>query len=483
MTDNKFDHHPSFPAGKAAVQGLLVVLLVCLQANAQDFELRKELLARPLDPNLGGETTIVKDDERAFERIIANATTMTKVSFNVGRTVFETDWEAAPGLQPATDGLGPLFHQDQCSDCHENNGRGRPPETEGGPMESMLVRLSIPGSNNHGGPNPIPLYGDQLQDHAVDGVPAEGRAVMTWTEQDGTYGDGTPYSLRKPELTFADLSYGEMPANAMSSARVGNPVIGLGLLEAVPDVTLHALADPEDQDGDGISGRVNLVWDAPTAEMAVGRFGWKANVASLKHQTAAAALGDMGITSPIFMEDHCDEGQTACQQKALDVEDHPPEVRPELFERLVQFNKVTAVPAQRNSEDADVKNGEALFRDIGCSSCHMTTLMTGESEHSELSDQVIHPFTDLLLHDMGEGLADGRPDFEASGSEWRTQPLWGIGLTKRVSGFSLFLHDGRARSFAEAILWHGGEAEAARENFRELGAEQRTALIDFLNSI
>jgi len=349
-------------------------------------------------------------------------------------------------------------------------------------MDSILVRLSIEGKGRHGSPEPVPGYGDQLQDRGIAGVPAEGRALITYDEVNGQYTDGTGYSLRKPTVSFVDLAFGELPADVRTSPRVASPVIGLGLLEAVPEASLHALADPDDEDGDGISGRVNIVWDAVNQTEAVGRFGWKANAPSLRHQNAAAALGDMGITTPVFGEDLCEPMQKTCSAIAREVADSP-ELLSSFFDPLIRYTQLVAVPRQRDADNPDVQRGAATFRGLGCASCHVPTLKTGASELAELAEQVIHPFSDLLLHDMGEGLADNRPDFQASGREWRTPPLWGIGLTEAVGGFQLYLHDGRARSLAEAILWHDGEAAQAKQAFRTLPAAQREELFAFLGSL
>ena len=451
-------------------------------AATNETNQRASLLAHPVSANLGGGTTVDKTGERAFRFIAANAEGMSVARFTFGKQLFETVWEPAPGSQPTTDGLGPIFNRSACAQCHIGNGRGRPPASTDGTMDSILVRLSIEGMGMHGGPKPIPGYGDQLQDRGIDGVPAEGRALIIYDEVNGKYADGTEYSLRKPKVSFVDLAFGELPADVMISPRVASPVIGLGLLEAVPEASLHALADPDDQDGDGISGRANIVWDAVNKKKATGRFGWKANAPSLRHQNAAAAIGDMGITTPVFAEDLCEPIQKNCGEVAREVADSP-ELLSSFFDPLVRYTQLVAVPRQRDRDNPEVQRGAATFRGLGCASCHMPTLKTGSSELAELADQVIHPFSDLLLHDMGEGLADNRPDFQASGREWRTPPLWGIGLTEAVGGFQLFLHDGRARSLAEAILWHDGEAARAQQAFRTLPAAQRKELLAFLGSL
>ncbi len=448
-------------------------------------DLRTRLMSAPLTPNLGGATTVDTTGPRAFRSVAANADNALLQSFLFGQRIFDVVWDHDPIISPILDGLGPMFNRTACRECHEGNGRGHPPEHVGEPMKSMLVRISIPGIGSHGGPNPVPNYGDQLQDRAVEGVAPEGQAIITYEEMPGEFSDGTPYSLRKPRISFVNLAYGQLPPDILASARVAAPVIGLGLLQMVPEQTMRTLADPDDENGDGISGRVNTAWDANAKQMAVGRFGWKANVPSLRHQNAGAALGDMGLTSPVFAEDLCEEVQTECRAMAEKVaaSANAPEILEELFTPLEMYMLLLAVPRQRNADDPAVQRGESLFRGAGCTGCHMPTLVTGQGPLAAISNQEIHPFTDLLVHDMGEGLADNRPDYDASGREWRTQPLWGIGLTEDVGFFNYHLHDGRARSLSEAILWHGGEAEGPREVFRNMDKEQRSELLAFLGSL
>lgn len=476
----------SNPVSRISIQAIRRVLLLSGFCAASGFgansDIREALLAHPVTADLGGSTTVNNAGVQAFRAIAANATGMSHARFMFGKQLFETVWEPAPGSQPTTDGLGPVFNRSACSECHVNNGRGAPPESPDATMDSMLVRLSVPGEDTHGGPEPVPGYGGQLQDRGIDGVPSEGRAQITYEEISGEFADGSKYLLRKPVLRFVELAFGELPGNTLTSARVASPMIGLGLLEAVPDETLHALADAGDKDSDGISGRVNIVWDVVNQTEAVGRFGWKANMPTLRQQNAGAALGDMGITTPVFPDDLCEAEQEACRAEADAVAD-PPELLGSFFDPLVRYTQLIAVPRQRMGDTPEVQRGFGVFRDSGCATCHMPTLVTGETEVVELADQVIHPFSDLLIHDMGAGLADDRPDFLASGAEWRTAPLWGIGLTETVSGFTSFLHDGRARNLTEAILWHGGEAAVAQARFRDLPESKRDELIAFLESL
>jgi CxxC motif-containing protein (DUF1111 family) len=451
--------------------------------------LRNQLMATPLTAALGGDTSVALDGKDAFRAVAANAAEAAKAVFAQGTVIFNIEWSASPGGNPALDGLGPLFNRESCFKCHAENGRGQPPKGPHEPLDTGLVRISVPGSDRHGGPNPVPIYGDQIQDQAIAKVPPEAQPRVSWLETPGTYDDGTAYSLRRPHVDLTEPGYGPVPPETMMSLRMGNPVIGVGLLEAVPEATLLALADPEDADHDGISGRTNLVWDLPSKAMKIGRFGWKANTASLRNQNAAAALGDMGLSSPLMPVDLCLPGQEACAAAARRTrpglrDNGGVDMSAQQFEQMLLFTQLIAVPRQRGAERGEVKRGEKIFRTIGCAACHMPTLITGpENVRPELANQTIHPFTDLLLHDMGEGLADGRPDYAASGREWRTAPLWGIGLTETVNGHTFFLHDGRARNLAEAILWHGGEAEKSKDKFRALRRAARGDLLAFLNSL
>jgi len=433
----------------------------------------KTLLAVPVGPSLGGETTVEDAGADAFTRLAANAPTGRKRDFSLGSRLFAIEWVPYPNVVKIFDGLGPTFNHDACAGCHAGHGRGRPPDGPGEAMDSMLVRLSVAGPD---GIASSLAYGDQLNDRAVAGVAAEGRAAITYDEVAGTYGDGTAYALLRPRIELEGLAFGAL-ADVLTSARVAPQVIGLGLLEAVPEATLVGLADPDDADGDGISGRINRL----DPDGSVGRFGWKANVADLRHQTAAAAIGDMGLTTSLYPHQNCPPPQAACAASPAETD---PEIADVFLDRIVTAMRTVAVPAQRGGDRPEVAAGLALFRRFGCDACHVPTLVTDDGAPlPELRGQTFHPFTDLLLHDMGEGLADGRPDHDASGSEWRTPPLWGLGLVPVVNGHDRLLHDGRARGFAEAILWHGGEAEAAREAFRTADQTERDALLAFLASL
>ena len=460
---------------------LTLASLAALGSEAGVLPLREMLLAIPLTEKLGGDGTrpVINDDAFTFQT--PNSPKRHQRPFFFGNRLFNTNWVEAPGSVKAFDGLGPMFNRVSCSGCHTKDGRGRPPENNQGPMDSMLLRISIPGKAENGGVVPHPAYGDQISERAILHAEPEGRAEISYTERPGVYGDGEKFSLRQPHYAISDLKYGGLGKDIMISPRVAPAMIGLGLLQEVPDETLLALADPDDADGDGISGRTNEVWDSLAGKKSLGRFGWKANQPNLRQQNAGAAVGDIGIATSMADGQNCSTAQPDC---AKAINGGAPEMSDEFLDKLTLYTMTIAVPAQRNARDPVIRRGEELFRSMGCASCHVPTLQTKSVEDfPELANQTFHPFTDLLLHDMGEGLADNRPDFEASGLEWRTPPLWGLGLIPVVNKHDLLLHDGRARGAAEAILWHGGEAGKSREKFRKAAKPERDALIAFLNSL
>lgn len=458
--------------------GILLLGVAALAACAV-AEIAPSAAFAPIGDKLGGDAGRPAFGQAAFALPAPNLDAAQLRDFSFGNRLFNTNWVQAGSSTASFDGLGPLFNRVSCSGCHVRDGRGRPPEP-GEPMESMLVRISVPGRDAHGGPRPHPVYSDQIQDRAIPGVPAEARVVLAWEETSGKYADGEAYTLRRPKISFADPAYGPLGTDVMTSPRVAPAMIGLGLLEALPEEVLLARADPDDANRDGISGRPNRVWDVANGRPALGRFGWKANQPSLRQQSAGAAAGDIGIISTLATADACTATQSAC--RALP-SGGTPEMSDEFLAKLVLYARTLAVPDRRKGGDPQARAGEALFSATGCTACHTPTQRTGAHELAALTNQTIHPFTDLLLHDMGEGLADGRPDFEADGREWRTTPLWGLGLIQTVNGHELLLHDGRARGVAEAILWHGGEAEAARERFRAMPKADRDALLAFLGSL
>ena len=434
-----------------------------------------------LQTQLGGDTTVASTNRNSFALAAANLNNTERRVFEVGDSFFSQNWVTAPASTEARDGLGPTFNAQSCSSCHTLDGRAQPPADNDDPERGLLFRLSIPGNDSTtGGPIADLVYGGQLQDRAILAVPPEGRFLINHREISGAYGDGTPYTLLQPEYSFADLAFGPTHPDLMISPRIAPAVFGAGLLEAIPESDILARTDPEDADGDGISGRANMVWSVRSGETRMGRFGWKANVPTLEQQIAGAFHGDIGITSPLFDQENCPVDQADCQSAP---NGGAPEIGEERLAKVVFYNQTLAVPAMRDVDDPQVRRGAGLFLTAGCAACHTPSHTTAEHAVPALTGQVIFPYTDLLLHDMGEGLADGRPDFLADGKEWRTPPLWGIGLIENVNNHTRLLHDGRARSIAEAILWHDGEGLAAREEFRMMSREEREALLRFLESL
>ena len=436
----------------------------------------------------GGDATTSDATATAFSQPAPTLSVEELEQFRAGEIAFLRVWVPTSDDPDAPDGLGPVYNATSCAACHGLGGRARPPRTADDPERGLLIRLSLPPELQSffapnappGAPVPEPTYGGQLQDRSLVGVAPEGRIVISGAEVPGRYGDGSAYTLLQPSYALADLVFGALHADAQLGPRIAPVVYGMGLLEAIPEATLRALADPDDADGDGISGRLNMVWDLETGQLVVGRFGWKAVQPSLEQQVAGAFLGDIGVTSSLFPEQNCGPTQATCWQTQGG---GSPEIADAGITAVADYTRTLAVPAARDRDDPEVVRGAELFFAAGCHLCHTPELRTGPHAIAALSEQTIFPYSDLLLHDMGPGLSDGRPVWDAGAREWRTPPLWGIGLVERVNGHTRFLHDGRARSLAEAILWHGGEAEAAKEFFRELPAADRAALIAFLESL
>ena len=441
-------------------------------------------------PKPGGQATVNEAGPNAFSLPSANLPPSRKVDFSVGNSFFRNPWVIAPSSTTARDGLGPLFNTNACQNCHIKDGRGHPPLADDGSAVSMLVRLSVPAEPGQEallqrlGSIPEPVYGGQLQDMAIPGHAPEGRVRIRYQAETVTLADGSRVELRKPQLEISDLGYGPMRADTLLSARVAPPMIGLGLLEAIPEAALLRREDPQDRDGDGISGRANRVWDSALNASALGRFGWKAGQPGLNQQNAAAFAGDMGLSSTLHAADDCSAAQAGCRQAPNGNDDNGAEVSDRILASVLFYSRNLAVPARRNLHAPEVQRGAVLFEQAGCAACHTPQHTTSaQAAEPELAAQAITPYTDLLLHDMGEGLADHRPEFLADGREWRTPPLWGIGLTQAVSGHTFFLHDGRARNLLEAILWHGGEGQRARDAVANMARAEREALLQFLNSL
>lgn len=392
-----------------------------------------------------------------------------EADFYSGNSFFNQVWVEAPASTSARDGLGPLFNATSCSGCHFRDGRAAPPDGSG--SVGALVRVSAPGGGHGLPPVPDTTYGGQIQDAALPDVPGEATVVVEWEEFTDSFG----YSLRRPRLSLENPGYGELPADLETSLRVGPATIGLGLLEAIPEAAILAAADPYDVDLDGISGRANRVEGGQ-----LGRFGWKAEQPTVESQTAGAFAGDMGITSTLVPADDCTEAQPECAETE---DGGVPEAADDTFARVVLYSRAVAVPVRREWESETVLRGKLLFEEATCVSCHVRSWVTGTAAFSEFEGLLIWPFTDLLLHDLGEDLSDNRPTWNAEGNEWRTAPLWGVGLYPEVSGHQFLMHDGRARGVEEAILWHGGEGAAAREMWASLDAEDRAALVAYVNSL
>ncbi|MCV6824274.1 MULTISPECIES: di-heme oxidoredictase family protein [Halocynthiibacter] len=453
--------------------------------------------AEKFESNQGGATTTrARKDANAFSQSSENMDFAAELDFKLGNALFRKLWVSSPSSTLASDGLGPLYNARSCQRCHLKDGRGHPPEGPNDSSVSMFLRISIPGTDKDAPAEiaeylatlPDPVYGGQLQDIAVQGHAAEYRLGIEYTEVEVELSDGETAYLREPTYTAEDLGYGPLHADAMLSPRVAPPMIGLGLLEAIPAADILAGADPDDADGDGISGRAQIVMSREFGVPMLGRFGLKAGMPTVREQSAGAFAGDIGLSTSLFPAGFgdCTDAQSTCRSAPDgNTADHGNlEVSDESLELVSFYSRNLAVPARRDVDDPEVLRGKEMFYEAGCTSCHTPKFVTHRLEdRQEQSFQLIWPYSDLLLHDMGPGLADHRPEARADGYEWRTPPLWGIGLTEQVNGHSYFLHDGRARNLLEAVLWHGGEAQAARDSVVDMLAVDRAALIRFLESL
>jgi len=445
-----------------------------------------------------GETTYAGLlDKHAFSHVVSNLSGGQMLDFKVGRGFFRRLWVTAPSSTQAADGLGPLYNARSCMGCHPNNGRGHAPDSPNDSALSMVLRVDVPPDNNverellasHRIANvPEPTYGLQLQNFATPGHNAEYRLSVSYREIPVEMADGSIVKLREPSYRLSDLGYGPLHPKARLSPRVAPQVIGLGLLDAIDEKDITERADPDDLDGDGISGRANRVWSREHNKVVLGRFGHKAGMPSINQQAQHAFAIDLGLSVPLYpgAAGDCTAAQQACRQ-APDG-DSPQYDNLEAHQQVVDLDNLyvnhLAVPARRNADDPDVLAGQAMFERIGCQQCHTAHYRTGDKTSAQANHhQQIAPYTDLLLHDMGEGLADRRPEGMANGREWRTAPLWGIGLSSLVTGHSHYLHDGRARSLLESILWHGGEAQTQRDAVIALDATERTQLLKFIESL
>ena len=451
----------------------------------------------PFEMMQGGAGTTKKAADRdAFSQSAANITFEEEGTFKLGNALFRKNWVSSPSSTQASDGLGPLFNERACQNCHLKDGRGHPPESDAG-TTSMFLRLARQASTAEEKAEiadrkalnfPDPVYGRQLQELAVPGLPGEGRMHVDYREEKLTLGDGSVVSLRKPSYSVDGLAYGPLDPHTTLSPRLTPPMIGLGLIEQIAAADILANADPDDRNNDGISGKPNIVRDSLSGALSLGRFGWKAQTPSIRQQAADAFAGDIGISTP-EVPDHWGDC-TAAEQKCLAMPNGvqkrlgPVEAPPPIMDLVTFYSQNLAVPARRDVGTPDVLAGKKLFYAMGCISCHMPKFVTRrDTPNKAQAFQLIWPYSDFLLHDMGPDLADGQAVGEATGTEWRTPPLWGIGLTRTVNGNTFFLHDGRARSLDEAILWHGGEGQKARDRFAAANATDRAALVKFLGSL
>ncbi|WP_082496427.1 di-heme oxidoredictase family protein [Aminobacter sp. DSM 101952] len=444
----------------------------------------------------GAGTSEKRVNQDAFSHSSANITFEEEGTFKLGNGMFRKLWVSSPSSTQASDGLGPLFNARACQSCHLKDGRGHPPEGNAD-ATSMFLRLARGAETEEEKAAladrkvlnfPDPTYGGQFQDLAVPGLKGEGRMVISYQEIPVELADGTKLSLRKPSYSVSDLAYGAMNPGTTLSPRVTPQMIGLGLVEQIHPADILANADPDDRDGDGISGKPSILRDGKSGELTLGRFGWKAQTPSIRQQSADAFAGDIGISTPDVPHHwgDCTKAQGGCLAMPNGVQDRlgPAEAPDPIMDLVTFYSQNLAVPARRDIDKPEVLRGKQMFYEAGCASCHTPKFVTRrDTPNKAQAFQLVWPYSDFLLHDMGDGLADGQQVGDATGSEWRTPPLWGIGLTQTVNGHTFFLHDGRARNLTEAILWHGGEGQAARDRFAALPAPDRDALIKFLESL
>jgi CxxC motif-containing protein (DUF1111 family) len=508
MKDDRSRAHGRVSAPRlAALAGLLMLGAGAVHGQVADVAHPPSAVAaldaalEPGEESPGGEATSRHrtDATDAFSHFSPNMGLAKELDFKLGNAIFRKFWVSAPSSTKSSDGLGPLYNARACQSCHLKDGRGHPPRSDRieDRSVSMFLRLSIPPETDAHrralGQGrlaiiPEPTYGAQLQELGVQGHAGEGRMLVTYEEMPVALAGGEVVSLRRPSYRIADLGYGPLHPRTMISPRMAPQMIGLGLIEAIPSEAILAREDPDDRDGDGISGRANRSWSIENKRLMLGRFGWKAGQPTVLQQSAEAFSGDIGIGTWInpqawgdctALQARCREAPHGDSERTLQEE-----INAKLLDLVGFYARNLAVPRRRDPAAPDILAGKQLFHASGCAACHAPSFTTGDaSPDPHLRRQTIWPYSDFLLHDMGDGLADGRPEGLADGREWRTAPLWGIGLTETVNGHTFFLHDGRARNVTEAILWHGGEAERARDAFARLSGEDRRRLIAFVNSL
>jgi CxxC motif-containing protein (DUF1111 family) len=489
-----------------------VLLMLCanLALISCSDELGKQEPTTLLESKSGGEASLSGTTLSDFLAHSANMTASNRIDhFNEGDKFFTTPWQVAGQLPNDQNGLGPLFNNRSCLNCHVKGGRGHAPSLDNLGFETLLFktsktqitdeqRLAMEMGELHSVPDTN--LGPQLQQQSLAGLQAEVKLDVTYVVFVEKFEDGFEVPMRQPIWHFDETSSDRLiNDDIVFSARVAPPMMGLGLLQLIPDSEIIANSDANDQNQDGITGRTNIVWSHINQSTAIGRFGWKASIANLTEQAAAAFSQDMGLTSRLQPQESCTDQQADClasESGAGDsANDQDFEVANDILEAVAFHSHHVAVPSRLNAGEDAVQNGKRLFEQIGCVSCHRASYVTENNpEHPELSNQTIFPYTDLLLHDMGPDLADfsrhngpapvdALTDFSATSHEWRTPPLWGVGRAKQVNPDANFLHDGRARTIMEAVLWHGGEAENAKQSVLKLNANQREDLMAFLNDL
>ncbi|MGP5010631.1 di-heme oxidoreductase family protein [Psychrobacter glacincola] len=465
----------------------------------------------PQEVKQGGDTGISISSAESYSKPSSNLTASRKGHFFIGNAFFRQPWVVAPASTDSRDGLGALFNVAACQSCHVKDGRGHAPMTSDDDADSLLIRLAMPATTDEQRQqlqNSLiekvvhPMYGGQLQDRGIQGVPAEARIAVQWTDKPVTFADGHVETLRAPTFNLTKPGYGAFDDDLMVSPRVALPMIGLGLLEQIPDEAIKKQAvDNKNSTNGDISGKFNWVMDPQTGKHALGRFGWKAGQTKLITQNQSAFNEDMGLTSNIRPHESCMPTQTACMNATTGADEQgngkpPVEVNDEVAKFVEFYTRNLAVPHRRDADDTLVLAGKKRFYDMGCQSCHTPRyqLPKTDDDHLEQHGQVIYPYTDLLLHDMGDDLADRtiagklpakniQVEFLANSYEWRTPALWGIGLAQTVDPQATFLHDGRARTLMEAVLWHGGEAQKQQQKVLKLDKQGRSELNAFLQSL
>ena len=414
----------------------------------------------------GGTATISADINRPFLQIMPNLPSSALGGVSPGRELFITHWTPAGEGRVLFDGVGPILNANACTQCHSAEGR-KPIYRENNELsDAILFRLGDKQGQAHA------YYGEQMQHQSIDAnIEAEGRVQYVTTAAS----DYVPAGVR---FNFTPTNPNQPLGSTVMSGRISPQLVGMGLIDLIPEASIVAAADPNDRNKDGVSGRVH--WVDVDGSQQIGRFGWKAINASLRIQNANAMSQDMGLTTSLFMEPNCTVNQPICWTA---INGGSPEVTDSSLDAVTDFMTALAVPERRISDLQTFNKGANLFAQVGCAGCHTPKQKTGDSlRFPLLSQQTIYPYTDLLLHDMGTGLDDGVKEKNAESFEWRTPPLWGIGIVARDPE-ARFLHDGRASSLTEAILWHGGEAEATKMRFKQLPIAQKETLLSFLSGI